>query len=86
MKYDENLIEEAVLALLVTFSSDNGNTWKGYDFEITNRLHEHGFIRDPVNKSKSIWLTPEGMERGRQIADRLFGVRTQAEHASSSGT
>ena len=54
MKYDENLIEEAVLALLATFSADNGNTWKGYDFEITNRLHEHGFIRDPVNKSKSI--------------------------------
>lgn len=86
MKYDESLIEEAVLALLVTFSADNGNTWKGYDFEITNRLQEHGFIRDPVNKSKSIWLTPEGMERGRQIADRLFGVRTQAEHASSSDT
>jgi len=86
MKYDENLIEEAVLALLVTFSADNGNTWKGYDFEITNRLHEHGFVRDPVNKSKSIWLTPEGMERGRQIADRLFGVRTQAEHVSNSDT
>ena len=86
MKYDENLIEEAVLALLVTFSTDNGNTWKGYDFEITNRLHEHEFVRDPVNKSKSIWLTPERMEQGRQIADRLIGVRTQAERVSKSDT
>ncbi|QFS55287.1 hypothetical protein FD951_12265 [Pseudomonas chlororaphis subsp. aurantiaca] len=43
------LIEEAVLALLAAFSFDDGNAWKGYDFETMNR----------------------------QIADRLFGVRTQ---------
>ncbi|MDN5401053.1 MAG: hypothetical protein L0G37_17380, partial [Pseudomonas sp.] len=29
MEYDEKLIEEAVLALLTTFSFDNGNSWKG---------------------------------------------------------
>ncbi|WP_236722016.1 DUF6429 family protein [Pseudomonas frederiksbergensis] len=49
-------------------------------------LHEHGFISNPVNKNKSIWLTAEGLERGRQIADRLFGVRTQGEHASNPDT
>jgi hypothetical protein len=49
-------------------------------------LHEHGFISNPVNKNKSIWLTAEGLERGRQIADRLFGVRTQVEHVSDSDT
>ena len=86
MKYDEQLIEETVLALLAAFSSDTGNTWKGYDFEIMNRVHEHGFISNPVNKNKSIWLTSEGLERGRQIADRLFGVRTQVEHVSDSDT
>jgi hypothetical protein len=76
MEYDEKLIENAVLALLATFSSNKGNAWKGFDFETMNRLHEHGFISNPVNKSKSIWLTAEGLERGRQIADQLFGVRT----------
>ena len=65
MEYDDKLIEEAVLALLATFSFDNGN---------------------PVNKNKSIWLTAEGLERGRQIADRLFGVGTQGEHVSESDT
>jgi hypothetical protein len=49
-------------------------------------LHEHGFISNPVNKNKSIWLTAEGLERGRQIADRLFGVRTQVEPVSDSDT
>ncbi|WP_408601153.1 DUF6429 family protein [Pseudomonas sp. PLMAX] len=86
MEYDEKLIEEAVLALLATFSSDDGNAWKGFDFEIMNRLHEHGFISNPVNKNKSIWLTEEGLERGRQIADRLFGVRAQGEPAANPET
>ncbi|UVM48165.1 DUF6429 family protein [Pseudomonas sp. B21-015] len=86
MEYDDKLIEEAVLALLATFSFDNGNAWKGFDFETMSRLHEQGFISNPVNKNKSIWLTAEGLERGRQTADRLFGVGTQGEHASESDT
>ena len=72
MEYDDRLIEEAVLAL-AAFSSDRGNAWKGFDFEVMNRLHEQGLISDPVNRYKSIWLTEEGLERGRQIAERLFG-------------
>lgn len=75
MEYDDRLIEEAVLALLAAFSSDSGNAWKGFDFEVMNRLHEQGLISDPVNKNKSIWLTEEGLERGRQIAERLFGAK-----------
>ena len=86
MEYDDKLIEEAVLALLTTFSSDNGNAWKGLDFETMNRLHEQGFISNPVNKNKSIWLKAEGLERGLQISDRLFGVRTQAEQVADSDT
>ncbi|WCM49138.1 DUF6429 family protein [Pseudomonas sp. WJP1] len=86
MEYDDKLIEEAVLALLATFSFDDGHAWKGFDFETMNRLHEYGFISNPVNKNKSIWLTEEGLERGRQIADRLFGVRTQGEQASNPET
>lgn len=86
MEYDDKLIEEAVLALLVTFSFDNGNAWKGFDFETITGLHENGFISNPVNKNKSIRLTAEGLERGRQIADRLFVVRTQVEHGSDSDT
>jgi hypothetical protein len=72
MEYDDTLIEEAVLALLAAFCSDGGHAWKGFDFEVMNRLHEQGLISDPVNRNKSIWLTEEGLERGRQIAERLF--------------
>lgn len=75
MNYDIALIDEAVLALLAAFSTDSGNTWKGYDFGVTTRLYEQGLIEDPVNKNKSLWLTPEGLERGRQIAERLFAQK-----------
>ncbi|RMO05272.1 ISPpu13, transposase Orf3 [Pseudomonas cannabina] len=82
MQYDDKSIEDTVLALLAAYSDDNGNTWKGFDFEIMSRLHEHGFISDPVNRNKSVWLTDEGLEGGRQIAERLFGGRTDAQSES----
>ncbi|MBC3436771.1 hypothetical protein HU735_15215 [Pseudomonas sp. BW16M2] len=72
MEYDDQLIEDAVLALLATFSFNNGNAWKGFDFQVMNKLHEKAFITKPWGKAKSVWLTPEGMERGRMIADQLF--------------
>ena len=75
MEYDMKLIDDAVLALLAAYSSDDGNAWKGYDFEIMNRLHEQGLISNPVNRNKSIWLTEEGLERGREIAERIFGAK-----------
>lgn len=83
MEYDEKLIEDAVLALLATFSFDKGTAWKGFDFEIMNRLHEQGFISNPVNKKKSVWLTEEGEERGRQLAERMFGVEGQGRKEDS---
>ncbi|MBK4989217.1 DUF6429 family protein [Pseudomonas sp. S36] len=86
MEYDDRLIEDAVLVLLAAYSSDKGNAWKGFDFEIMNRLHERGLISDPVNRNKSIWLTAEGLEQGRQLADQLFGLRAQAGQAPDSNT
>ena len=73
MKYDQDRIEDAVLALLVAFSFDNGRAWKGFDFEVMDRLHARGLIDDPKSKNKSVWLTPQGLEQGRKSAERLFG-------------
>ncbi|MCK3851414.1 hypothetical protein E4O98_11955 [Pseudomonas sp. W2Jun17] len=46
------------------------------DLRLTDR---HGYILNPVNKNKSIWLTTQGLERGRQLADRLFGTKAQVK-------
>jgi hypothetical protein len=72
MTYDESKIEDAVLALLATFSFEGGRAWKGFDFDVMDRLHAKDFIENPASKSKSVWLTPQGLERGRKIAEQLF--------------
>lgn len=72
MTYDESQIEDTVLALLTVFSFDDGRAWKGFDFDIMDRLHAQGCIGNPASKAKSVWLTPQGLERGRKVAERLF--------------
>lgn len=72
MSYDQTKIEDAVLALLAAFSFDGRRAWKGFDFDVMEHLHAEGFIEDPKGKAKSVFLTPEGYERGRKCAEQLF--------------
>jgi hypothetical protein len=74
MSYDENRIAEAVLALLAAYSFESGRSWKGYDFGVLDRVHEQGLLDDPKGRAKSVVLTPEGLERGLTLAQRLFGA------------
>ncbi|MDQ3269341.1 MAG: DUF6429 family protein [Pseudomonadota bacterium] len=73
MPYDQSQIDDAVLALLAANVFDTNSAWKGYDFEVMSRLHEAGYIFDPVGKQKTVQLTQEGISRGQELADRLFG-------------
>ena len=96
MSYDQSRIDEAVLALLGAYLFDVNRSWKGYDFEVMNRLHEAGYLFDPVGKQKSVHLTEDGIERGLELANNLFGpvdstpsgprraaqLRVSTEHAS----
>jgi hypothetical protein len=34
--------------------------WKGFDWDVLNRIYEKGFICDPVNKTKSVVFTDDG--------------------------
>jgi len=62
-------IDDAVLALLYLTLHDHNRAWKGFDWDALDRLHERGFIADPVNKAKSVILTDEGLRE----SERLFG-------------
>ncbi|HBI36018.1 MAG: hypothetical protein A2015_06215 [Spirochaetes bacterium GWF1_31_7] len=75
MTIDKDKIDKMTLALmyLTTFSEEICKekiyrTWKGYDWDALNRLHENGFISDPVSKAKSVSLTDEG----RKLSEILF--------------
>ena len=73
MSQDQSKIDDAVLALLAEFSFEDGRAWKGFDFEVMNRLFDRGLIDNPIGKAKSVTLTAEGLLRGREIAEKLFG-------------
>ncbi|MBV8646184.1 DUF6429 family protein [Paludibacterium sp.] len=65
-------IDEAVLALLFLTLDNNQRAWKGFDWAVLNRLHERGLIADPVNKTKSVWLTDEGVDESKRLFAKLF--------------
>lgn len=72
MKYDQSKIDEMVMSLLYISSFDNGRVWKGYDWDILERLHKKGLITDPVGKTKSVYLSDEGMKLGEELARKFL--------------
>jgi hypothetical protein len=74
MELDERKIDEAVLALLfLTLDRKSHRAWKTIDYDAMNRLHQKGFIVDPVGKVKSVALTEEGEAMAERLAQKLFG-------------
>ena len=66
MEFDKDKVDEMTLALLYLVMWDEkigSSAWKGFDWETMNRLHEEGYISNPVGKAKSVSVTPEGMEK-----------------------
>jgi len=66
MEINTDRIDETVLGLLWLTLHDKRRAWKGHDWDALNRLHEQGFIHDPVNKAKSVVLTDKGLARAEE--------------------
>ena len=75
MDIDIDKIDEAVLALLHLTLHDGNRAWKGVDWDAMNRLHETGFISNPVGKAKSVLLTEQGMVESGRLFRKLFSKR-----------
>ena len=71
--FDEEKIDQAVLALLYLTLHDHNRAWKAFDWESMSRLHDKGFIDDPVNKAKSVALTDQGLVESMRLFRKLFG-------------
>jgi hypothetical protein len=71
MPLDYDKIDDAVLALL-TLGASGDRAWKGLDLESLTRLHERGYISDPMAKSMSLTFSPEGLARAKQLQRELF--------------
>ncbi len=78
MEYNKEKADEISLALLVlTSHSDGFNTraWKGFDWDVLDRLHQKGFIENPVGKAKSVVFTEEGWKKAQELFQKHFGVK-----------
>lgn len=76
MREDLTPIEQFALVLLRHSAfEEHGNlrSWKGYDWEVMNRLHEKGLISDPVSKAKSVLFTDEGRWQADELVKSLVG-------------
>ena len=67
MQIDEDKIDEAVLGLL----------WLTLHWSALNRLHRKGLIHDPVNRTKSVVLTDEGLRSAEVLFGKLFARQPQ---------
>ena len=77
MAIDWNRVDEVTLALLkLTSFKEQGivRSWKGHDWDVMNRLHEKGWIHDPVGKAKSVVMTEQGVEQSEALFAKHFGV------------
>lgn len=72
MDIDEDKTDEAGLALLYLTIHEQRRAWKQLDWDVTNRLHEKGFILDPVSKTKSVVLTDEGLQKSEELFKKMF--------------
>ena len=75
MEIDKQKIDEAVLGLLYLTLHDDGRAWKGFDFETMNRLHEKGFIGNPVYKNQSVPLTERSIAESKWLFELLFAKK-----------
>jgi hypothetical protein len=54
---------------------EGARAWKGFDWDAMNRLHEKGFISNPVGKAKSVLLSDKGLQESERLFRRLFAKR-----------
>ena len=77
MEYNKDKVDEYTLALLylVTHDMQDGmgaRAWKGFDWATLNRLHEKGFISNPVGKSKTVAMDEEGLKKAKELFEKFF--------------
>ena len=72
MDIDTEKIDDAVLALLYLTLHEGNRAWKGLDWDAMNRLHEKGFISNPVSKAKSVVLSERGLAESERLFNKLF--------------
>jgi hypothetical protein len=75
MEYDNDKIDEMVLALLYLTSFYQKvviRAWKSHDWDALDRLYGKGYISDPKSKAKSIAFSEEGFKLSEELFKKHF--------------
>jgi len=76
VSFDKDKVDACTLALLYLVmhneDTDGVRAWKGFDWETMNRLHDKGYIDNPVGKSKSVYIFPEGVKKAKELFHHYF--------------
>jgi hypothetical protein len=77
MEYDKDKVDEYTLALLylVTHEVHEGigaRAWKGFDWDTMNRLHEKGYISNPIGKAKSAAMDEKAYKKAEDLFKKYF--------------
>ena len=78
MEFDKDKVDEMTLTLLYLVMWDDkigSAAWKGFDWETMDRLHEKGYIGNPVGKAKSVGVTPEGRKKAEELFIKHFALK-----------
>ena len=80
MDYDSDKVDEYTLALLYLVihdrrEGDGARAWKGFDWETMNRLHEKGYLSNPVGKAKSVVMDEEGYKKAEELFKKFFAAK-----------
>ncbi|OFZ36359.1 MAG: hypothetical protein A2504_10220 [Bdellovibrionales bacterium RIFOXYD12_FULL_39_22] len=79
MEYNEDKVDELLLALMFLTTFPNGknlgtSTWKEYDWHHLDRLHEKGYISNPKSKNKTVRLSEEAIVLSKELFKKHFGI------------
>jgi Domain of unknown function (DUF6429) len=70
---DWESVDQAALAIMLLGLHEGWRTWKGFDWEVLDRLCQQGFITDSKTKAKSVAFTEKGIVESQRLFEKLFG-------------
>jgi hypothetical protein len=73
--FDQDKIDEVVLALMQLTLHNACRAWKGFDWNTLDRLHEQGLIANPRTKAQAVVLTDEGLAASARLFAQYFGTK-----------
>jgi hypothetical protein len=69
---DQDRIVECALAILGLSLHEDDRVWKNIDWGLLDEMHTRGWITDPVNKNKSVYLTEAGLRNLESFQQKYF--------------